>query len=193
MSSPPYCYPYPRPAVTTDLVVFAWHDHALQTLLIRRGKPPFEGRWAIPGGFLDMEEDAEAGARRELEEETGLVVPGAVEPLGFFARPGRDPRGRTITLAHVAVLPAGEHAIQGGDDAAEAAWRPVEAGLDLAFDHAEILGVARSWLREEVVDRSPMTRAMLPRPLDPADVRKLFRVLAISTRGAAGWIAAAGR
>jgi len=190
--SAPYCYAHPRPSVTTDLVVFAWVDHALQTLLIRRKSPPFEGAWAIPGGFLDMEEEAEAGARRELEEETGLVVPGAVEPLGFFATPGRDPRGRTITLAHVAMLPAGEHPIRGGDDAAEAVWRPLADARPLAFDHDAILAKARGWLRRKVAERSPEAVALLPRPLDAADVRRLLRALDLPARRAASWIAASG-
>ncbi|MDG3006264.1 NUDIX hydrolase [Paludisphaera mucosa] len=191
--SSPYCYKYPRPAVTTDLVVFAWIDRALQVLLILRKHDPFEGRWAIPGGFLDMDEAAETGARRELEEETGLVVPGAVEPLGFFAAPGRDPRGRTVTLAHVAVLPAGDHAIRGGDDAAEAAWRAVDQARDLAFDHDEVLALAVSWLRRKVLARSPEAVALFPRPAAASDVRILFKALGIPAQAAPAWIAAAGR
>ncbi|WP_165244241.1 NUDIX domain-containing protein [Paludisphaera soli] len=190
--SAPYCYKHPRPAVTTDLVVFAWREHALQTLLIRRKHDPYAGRWAIPGGFLDMDEDAEVGARRELEEETGLVVPGAVAPLGFFAAPGRDPRGRTITLAHVAVLPAGDYPIQGGDDADEAAWRPVAEARDLAFDHDDVLTAAHSWLRDRVLEKSPEARAMLPLPFEVDDVRALFHVLGLPLRRAASWMGSKG-
>ena len=190
MSSPSYRYKYPRPAVTTDLVVFAWIDDELQTLLIRREHEPFAGRWAIPGGFLDMDETAEAGARRELQEETGLIVPGAVEPLGFFAAPGRDPRGRTVTLAHVAILPAGDHPIVGGDDAAEAAWRPVDQTRELAFDHDEILAAAREWLRRKLATRSPECASLLPRPADPGAARALFRSLGLPARNAASWLGA---
>jgi 8-oxo-dGTP diphosphatase len=190
--SAPYCYQHPRPAVTTDLVVFAWRERTLQTVLIRRKHDPFAGRWAIPGGFLDMDESAEAGARRELEEETGLVVPGAVAPLGFFAAPGRDPRGRTITLAHVGVMPPGDHPIRGGDDADEAAWRPVAEARELAFDHDEVLASARAWLRGRVMERSPEIRAMLPLPTEADDVRILFRVLDIPLRRSSAWILSAG-
>jgi len=191
--SSPYCYKYPRPAVTTDLVVFAWIDHALQTLLIRRKHDPFSGRWAIPGGFLDMEETAEAGARRELLEETGLKIPGAVEPLGFFAAPGRDPRGRTITLAHVATLPAGDHPIEGGDDAAEAAWRPVAEARGLAFDHDEVLAASVDWLRRKVVEKSPEALALLPRPVEVSEARALFKAVGVPARNLAAWVAATGR
>ena len=191
--SSPYCYPYPRPAVTTDLVVLAWIDGTLQTLLIRRKKPPFEGRWAIPGGFLDMDEPAEDGARRELKEETGLVVNGPVEPLGFFAAPGRDPRGRTVTLAHVAVLPSGSYEVQGGDDAEEAAWLPLAKARDLAFDHDQILSAGVDWLRRKVVAKSPEALAILPHPAASADVRALLKSLRLPARVVPAWIAAAGR
>lgn len=190
--SSPYCYKYPRPAVTTDLVVFAWIGSRLQTLLIRRKHDPFAGQWAIPGGFLEMDETAEAGSRRELREETGLHIPGAVEPLAFFAAPGRDPRGRTITLAHVAMLPAGDHLIEGSDDAAEAAWKPVAEARGLAFDHDEVLAAAVDWLRRKVVGRSPEALALLPRPVEIAEARALFKALGVSARGLAAWVAAAG-
>ena len=150
----PYCYEYPRPMVTVDLAVFSLVEQSLRVLLIRRGREPFAGKWAIPGGFLEMDEPAEAGARRELREETGLEIAGPVEPIGFFAKPGRDPRGRTITLAHAAVVRPGEHKTQGGDDAAEAAWIKTGDSIDLAFDHAEILDQALAWLRRGVIDRT---------------------------------------
>ncbi|WP_165228860.1 NUDIX domain-containing protein [Aquisphaera insulae] len=147
---PPYCYDHPRPMVTVDLVVFTRIDGAEHVLLIRRRRDPFAGSWAIPGGYLEMDEAPEAGARRELREETGLIIPGPVEPIGFFGEPDRDPRGRTITLAFAAILAGTDHRIEGGDDAAEAAWQPLDGHFALAFDHAKILGAARDWLARQV-------------------------------------------
>jgi 8-oxo-dGTP diphosphatase len=133
-----------------------------------------------------MEEPVDLGARRELREETGLVVPGPIAPIGFFARPGRDPRGRTVTLAHAAVLPPGDHAIQGGDDAAEAAWRPIDEHLDLAFDHHEILAVAKDWLRRGLLEET-LGSILLAVPIVLADAQALFRSLEIPVRTARGW------
>jgi 8-oxo-dGTP diphosphatase len=185
----PYCYEYPRPMVTVDLIVFSLVDQSLRVLLIRRGREPFAGKWAIPGGFLEMDEAAEAGARRELREETGLEIPGLIEPIGFFARPGRDPRGRTITLAHAAVIRPGEHSAQGGDDATEAAWIKIGDSIDLAFDHAEILDHALAWLRRGVIDRTPtLALELLPRSCRLEDVHALFQGLGLTRRQAAPWL-----
>jgi 8-oxo-dGTP diphosphatase len=139
--------------VTVDLAVFAWIDRLPKVLLVRRRSEPFARTWAIPGGFLDLDESPEAGARRELREETGLTVAGPVEPIGFFGAPGRDPRGRTITLAHAAVLGPGDHRVEGADDASEAAWHTLDEEILLAFDHAEILRAARKWLLRGLIDR----------------------------------------
>src|SRR5260370_25359895 len=100
----PYCYDYPRPAVTVDLAAFALFRTDLRVLMIRRKKEPFAGRWALPGGFLEIDEPIEAAARRELREETGLDVTGPGAMIGVFVDPGRDPRGRTIRLAHAAAV-----------------------------------------------------------------------------------------
>lgn len=144
----PYCYDYPRPAVTVDLIVFCRESSSCRVLLIRRRHDPFAGRFAIPGGFLDGDERAEAGARRELREETGLALAGPVAFLGHYDDPNRDPRGRTIGLAFVAVVDGPPPEVAGGDDAAEAFWVALDAiePTDLAFDHAAILDDARDWL-----------------------------------------------
>lgn len=184
---PSYCYQYPRPQVTVDLVVFCFFDRHLRTLLIRRGRDPFAGEWALPGGFLEIDEPVEAAARRELKEETGLEIPGPIEPIGFFGDPGRDPRGRTITLAHAAVLPGGEHEIQGADDAAEAAWIRVGVPIELAFDHAEILAEALAWLKEGVV-REDLGLRLLPATFDTRDARNLYQALGLSSLHARGWL-----
>ncbi len=154
--SQPFCYEYPRPAVTVDLVAFVREGSTLRVLLVRRKAEPFAGRWALPGGFLNLDEPAEAGARRELREETGLEVAGPVEPIGFFDAPGRDPRGRTISLAFAALVPGPLPAVAGADDAEKAEWRAVEGLAGLAFDHDAILARARGWLgRVDSVSKPP--------------------------------------
>src|SRR5437879_369391 len=148
---PPYCYDYPRPMVTVDLVVFALDEVGLKSLFIRRRKDPFAGHWAIPGGYLNLDETFEAAARRELREETGLDGLGHVEEIGTFGAPGRDPRGRTISIAHAAVIRGPLPAVAGGDDAKDAAWLDPARVEDLAFDHAKIVGCTLDWLRGAVI------------------------------------------
>lgn len=134
-------YLYPPFSVTADVVVFSTVGGELQVLLIRRGKDPYGGCWALPGGFVDIDEDLDVAARRELEEETGLSGI-EVRQLGAYGVPGRDPRGRTISIAYTAVLPA-PAVPTAGDDAAAAVWRPVAEVLagdePLAFDHRQVL------------------------------------------------------
>ena len=98
-----YCYKYPRPALTTDQVIFGFGEGELRVLLIRRGNEPFKGKWALPGGFMDMDEDAETCARRELEEETGLKVVN-FEQLYAFSDVDRDPRYRVVSIAYYALI-----------------------------------------------------------------------------------------
>jgi 8-oxo-dGTP diphosphatase len=146
----PYTYDYPMPMVTVDALVFrlteARPGGGVEVLLIRRRRPPFEGLWAIPGGFVEIDEDLEPAAHRELEEETGLRGV-ALEQLRTFGRPGRDPRGRTISVAYAGIVAAAASAVQGSDDASEARWFPVDALPPLAFDHDEVLRYGLAWLR----------------------------------------------
>ena len=142
-----YTYDYPRPAVTTDCVIFGYDGKELKVLLIERGIEPFKGCWAFPGGFLNMDEDALAGARRELKEETGLEN-AFIEQFHTFSEPGRDPRGRVITVAHYALVKIQE--VEGGDDAAQARWFPIGEVPPLAFDHDRILRMAMSRLKEKI-------------------------------------------
>ena len=131
-----YCYKYPRPAVTTDCVIFGTEGKNVKLLLIKRGKDPYKGKWAFPGGFLNMEESAEEGVRREVKEETGLNLDN-VEQLYTFSKPDRDPRGRVITIAFLAKIEIKD--VKGGDDAKEARWFNLDSLPELAFDHDQIL------------------------------------------------------
>ena len=137
---------YPRPSVTTDIIIFTLRDGDLQVLLIRRKNPPFQGEWAIPGGFVEIHESLEEAALRELEEETG-VRDVYLEQLYTFGDPDRDPRGRTITVAYFALVPATAIQPHAGSDATEARWWSVYNLPPLAFDHADILAYALQRLR----------------------------------------------
>lgn len=133
---------YPRIDVTVDVVALAPVDGRQHLLVVRRGREPYAGQWALPGGFLEVDEDFAPGAARELREETGVDLdPDRLRQLGAYGAPDRDPRGRTISVAHLVELEQALDA-EGGDDASEAQWRPVADLLEndaLAFDHATIL------------------------------------------------------
>lgn len=188
--SKPYCYEFPRPAVTVDAVVFAVDGPSLRVLMVRRGRPPFEGRWALPGGFIEMDEDAAPAARRELKEETGLELDPLLpfDPIGFYADPGRDPRGRTISLVFASVLPPPLPTPKGGDDAAEASWILADPSAEpLAFDHDRILADALDWLRRGV-EAGPSGVGLLPDPFDRDDARSLFHAVGLPLRHSARWL-----
>lgn len=173
--------------VTVDVVVFGFFDQAFRVLLIRRGQEPFAGKWAIPGGFLELDEPVETAVRRELKEETGLEIPGPIASIGFFGDPGRDPRGRTITLAHAALLPGGPHEIKGGDDAAEAAWIKVGDPVDLAFDHDKIMERAGGWLRHGLLWKE-LALALLPEQFLRVDVLSCFRAVDLPDDSVSFWL-----
>ena len=142
-----YCYRYPHAALTTDCVVFSFDGRALKVLLIRRAAEPCKDRWAFPGGFLEMDETLEEGARRELMEETSFS-PEVLEQFHAFSTVDRDPRERVVTVAFFALVKPGK--VNGGDDAAEARWFDVHELPVLAFDHDEILSVALNRLSERI-------------------------------------------
>ena len=131
-----YTYKYPLPAVTADSVVIT-KEAEPKVLLIERGADPYKGCWAFPGGFLNMDETTEQCAVRELEEETGLKILG-LQQIGAYSKVDRDPRGRTITVAYLAVIES-PCEVKGQDDAAKAQWFPLDALPKLAFDHDDIM------------------------------------------------------
>ena len=141
-----FWYKYPRPAVTTDCVIFGIDGDQVSVLLVQRGHPPYQGQWAFPGGFLNMDESAEAGALRELREETGYEA-GHVEQFYTFTTPDRDPRGRVISIAFYAIVPL--RSVVGGDDAAQARWFPTNEIPPLAFDHDAMWQKALAVVREK--------------------------------------------
>jgi 8-oxo-dGTP diphosphatase len=133
----PYVYAYPRPALTVDALVVAREKGEWRLLLIRRGKAPFMNLWALPGGFVNMDEALEQACCRELEEETGLQC-NKLEQFRVFDALDRDPRHRTISVVFYTILPQ-VSGVKGADDASEAGWFPLSELPDLAFDHREII------------------------------------------------------
>ena len=143
---PKFTYDYPRPALTVDVVLIS-RDKRSRVLLIKRAQNPFEGRWAIPGGFVEEGETLAEAARRELKEETGLVV-GELEQLYTAGNPGRDPRGWTISVTYLVCDDAKNMKPKAGDDAKRVKWFPLDELPPLAFDHAMILERARARIVE---------------------------------------------
>ncbi len=138
-------YSHARPALTVDIAVFRGRAGERDVLLVKRRDEPFAGMWALPGGFVEEGETLDAAARRELLEETGLDPMSELEQIGAYGDPGRDPRGWTVTVVHIASIGYDElGAVNGGSDAVEAAWHPVNALPHLAFDHDRILADALS-------------------------------------------------
>jgi len=132
-----YTYKYPRPALTVDSIVFTKEDNSTFVLLIQRGQEPFKNKWALPGGFVNMDELLETACRRELEEETGLKLD-KMKQFKAFDAIDRDPRHRTISVVFSAEVPQ-KMEVKGGDDAAHAKWFSLEELPELAFDHQQIL------------------------------------------------------
>ena len=137
-----YSYEYPRPAVSADIAVFRNQGKDLQILLIFRKNDPYKGMWALPGGFMEMDETLEQTAARELEEETGLKDIN-LKQFRTFSQLDRDPRTRVITTVFFGFTSMENSAAVGGDDAAEAKWFPLDALPALAFDHHDIIRMIR--------------------------------------------------
>ncbi len=166
---------YPRPLVTVDVVIFTLREQDLQVLLIQRKHAPFAGMWAIPGGFLDMDESLEDAALRELCEETG-VQDIYLEQLYTFGEPQRDPRGRVITVAYFAVAPASTIRLHAGDDAADARWWSIYGLPALAFDHDEILSYALKRLRYKL-EYTAVGFELLPETFTLSELQSAYEII----------------
>jgi 8-oxo-dGTP diphosphatase len=180
--------------VTVDIVIFTLRECSLQVLLVKRGVPPFEGQYAIPGGFIRGDESLEEAALRELHEETG-VRNVFLEQLYTFGDPKRDPRGRVITVAYYALIASDKLSLVAGADAAEAQWFPASGVPPLAFDHKSILDYALERLRNKLEyttvgfqllpekftlgQLQSVYEAILGRPLDKRNFRRKLALLGI--------------
>ena len=170
----PFTYEHPRPALAVDCVVFGLDDD-LQILLIKRDLEPFAGRWALPGGFVRMDETLDEAARRELEEETG-VSRLYLEQLYTFGDPGRDPRERVVSGAYYALVKLSDHRVKAATDAREAAWFSVEDLPRLAFDHEKIVQSALARLKGKV-RYQPIGFELLPPKFTLSALQKLYEVV----------------
>lgn len=171
----PYSYTYARPALTVDCVVFGLDDEELKVMLIQRAHPPFEKKWALPGGFVEMDETLEEAARRELEEETGLRHI-YLEQLYTFGAVDRDPRERVVSVAYYALVNLVDHPVQAASDAEDAAWFGVHDVPQLAFDHALILQTALNRLRGKL-RYQPIGFELLPRKFTLRQLQHLYELV----------------
>ncbi|VAW75708.1 Nicotinamide-nucleotide adenylyltransferase, NadM family / ADP-ribose pyrophosphatase [hydrothermal vent metagenome] len=170
-----YCYPYPHPAVTTDMVIFTIRDSQLSVLLIQRRDNPFKGLWALPGGFVHEDEDVDQCARRELEEETGLKDI-YLEQLYTFGKPDRDPRERVISVAYFALLPSSPLKIRAASDASDVTWHEVSSIPALGFDHNTIIKIALERLIAKL-DYSTIAFQLLPDLFTLTEVQKVYEII----------------
>jgi 8-oxo-dGTP diphosphatase len=171
-----FSYPYPHPAVTTDVVVFTIRERRLSILLVKRANPPFDGCWALPGGFLDIDEDLDACAARELEEETG--VNGLyLEQLYTFGASKRDPRERVISVTYYALVPLDALVTpRAASDAADVGWHPVDQLPQLAFDHARIVDMAHDRLVAKL-DYSTIAFGFMPKTFTLSELQDVYEIL----------------
>jgi 8-oxo-dGTP diphosphatase len=172
----PHTYKYPRPALTVDCVVFGLdRQHTLKVMLIQRNLPPFQGNWALPGGFVRMDESLEAAALRELCEETGIEQL-FLEQLYTFGAVDRDPRERVVTVAYYALINLEEHAVKAASDASDAAWFAIDALPPLAFDHEQILKIALNRLKAKV-RYEPIGFELLPKKFTLFQLQRLYETV----------------
>lgn len=168
-------YEYPHPAVTVDITIFSIRDKQLKLLLIRRALEPYQGRWALPGGFIQMDEDLEAAARRELEEETGISDV-YLEQLYTYGNPGRDPRERVISVAYYALIPSDKLRLQAATDAEAVGWFGLEELPELAFDHTDIVTMAHQRLVSKL-DYSTLSFQFLADEFTLLELQSVYEII----------------
>ncbi len=170
-----FSYEYPHPAVTVDIAIFSVRNDTLKVLLIKRALEPFQGEWALPGGFVAMDESLEEAARRELEEETG--VSGVyLEQLYTFGQPDRDPRERVITVAHYALIPSDRLELRAATDAEGVSWFGIDELPELAFDHAAILRVALQRLAAKL-EYSTIAFQLMPEAFTLSELQHVYELI----------------
>ena len=169
-----YTYEYPHPAVTVDVVVFTIENDDLKVLFIQRDQEPFKGQWAIPGGFVDIDERLSDAAKRELKEETGVSV-NFLEQFYTFGRPDRDPRERIITVAYYTLIPSDQLALVAGDDARDAQLFSTNELPPLAGDHGNIFRVAKQRVTARLNDADFAFR-MLPETFTMYELRRVYEL-----------------
>jgi 8-oxo-dGTP diphosphatase len=171
----PYTYEYPHPAVTVDVAVFTAVAGVVNVLLVQRKHWPHTGKWALPGGFVDIDESLKRAAWRELREETGVQA-GLLEQLGAFGRPDRDPRERVITVAYVALARFDQLRIEAGSDARDARLFPADDLPELAFDHDRILLRARERLRDKL-EVAEVARLLMPAEFTISELQRVCETI----------------
>ncbi len=168
-------YEYPHPAVTTDIVIFTIQQEKLKVLLIRRLSEPFQNGWALPGGFVEIEEDLEQAALRELREETGISGV-YLEQLYTFGKPERDPRERVITVAYYSLVPIDRLNLDAGSDARETAWFDIEDLPELAFDHRQIISKAKQRLTAKLA-YSTIALQFMPSKFTLSELQRVYEII----------------
>ena len=184
----------PLSAVTSDVAIFSLRERRLELLLVKRANPPFQGHWALPGGFVRKDEDLEQAARRILAEETG--VRGVyLEQLYSFGCPDRDPRGRVISVAYYALIPSDRLELHAATDAEAVAWFALEQLPELAFDHREVVAMAHRRLAAKL-DYSTIAFQFMPEKFTLSDLQEVYETILreeIDKRNFRKWVLALER